>query len=308
MSSKSTPTSRIWPEPASPFDTRCTARIRRTSRDRPHPPRRRRYPWPPPPGCRPICARSSRERARHRRRRLHRLAPRRQPARATATTSWASTLHRLLPARGQGAATSRRARGNPRFRLVEGDLQDLRPRRRCSTASARSSTWPPSRACGRRGAATSRSTPTTTFSRPSACSRPRRRPEPRGRLRVLVVGLRRRATLPPARGRACRPVSPVRRDQAGRRAPVHASTARTTACPSSPALLHRLRPPATAGHGLPQVPEGRPGRHGPLALRRRASRPATSHTLTTSSPRSAPPPSEGAPAASTMSVEASGSR
>ena len=67
----------------------------------------------------------SHEGAGHRRRRVHRLAPGRDAARhAAPTVIGIGLLHGLLPAADQGSATSRTVAAHDRFRFVETSIQD----------------------------------------------------------------------------------------------------------------------------------------------------------------------------------------
>ena len=75
-----------------------------------------------------------------------------------------------------------------------------------------------------------------------------------------------------------------------------------------PAILHRVRPAAAAGHGVPPVPEGGPRRLVRSASSATAARRGTSRSWTTSWPRRGRRPTPGGPAASTTWGEASGSR
>ena len=76
---------------------------------------------------------ASHEGARHRRRRLHRLAPGRHAARPRRRGHRPRLLHRLLPAADQGSQPRHRWRGRPGFRFVETTIQDA-DLARCSTA------------------------------------------------------------------------------------------------------------------------------------------------------------------------------
>ena len=91
-------------------------------------------------------------RARHRLRRLHRLAPGRVAARRRRTRCSASTASTTTTRAAQKLANLARARDYDRFRLRRGRPRDRRPRARCSTAATSSSTSRPSRACARAGA------------------------------------------------------------------------------------------------------------------------------------------------------------
>ena len=73
----------------------------------------------------------------------------------------------------------------------------------------------------------------------------------------------------------------LRGDQDGRRTPVRPLRHELRRAHQQPALLHGLRPPPAAGHGLPQVHRGGPGRADLRGLRRRLARPATSPTWAT---------------------------
>ena len=77
------------------------------------------------------------------------------------------------------------------------------------------------------------------------------------RLRLLVLDLRRRdCSCPSAEDALPRPVSPVRREQACRRAPVPPLLGELPCSHGLPPVLHGLRPAATPGHGLQQVSSG----------------------------------------------------
>ena len=88
--------------------------------------------------------------------------------------------------------------------------------------------------------------------------RPRERAPLRGggaarrprRVRVLLLGLRRRRDLPDERGRRPAADLAVRRDEALRRAPRLRARAHDGPRRGRAALLHRLRPAPAAGHGV----------------------------------------------------------
>ena len=121
-------------------------------------------------GCPIASGRCSREGARHRRGRIHRVAPRRDAARRGRGGHWPRLLHRLLPASDQGGepAISAAVRDSVSSRRR---IQQARSRPRCSTASRTCSTSPRRPACARAGGAISGPTPTTTSTRRSDCSK-----------------------------------------------------------------------------------------------------------------------------------------
>ena len=192
-------------------------------------------------------------------------------------------LHRLLPARGQGgeprAAARPRAlppgRGaaagrstSPPILEGAGDVYHL-----AAQAGVRAS-W------GREFAALHR--PQRARHAAPARGGARGRP-PARRLRVVVVGLRRRRGAAAARGRALPPGLALRRHQARGRAPGAALPPQPRPPTVEPALLHGLRPAPAPGHGLPPLPEGRPRRRSRSRSTATARRRATSPTSTTSS-------------------------
>ncbi len=131
------------------------------------------------------CGRcDAREGRRHRRRRLHRVAPRRSGCCAdghdvVGIDCFTDYYPREAKERNLAAAArALRASGWSR-RACRTSTS-----RRCSTASTRSTTSPPRPACAPPGDASSRTTPSTTCSRPSACSRRRSR---RGRPRLVYA-------------------------------------------------------------------------------------------------------------------------
>ena len=77
-------------------------------------------------------------------------------------------------------------------------------------------------------------------------------------------------SLPLREDARCEPVSPLRGDQAGGGAPGRAVREELRPARGQPSLLHRLRTPPAAGHGVPPVPEGgaRRGAHPRLRGRR----------------------------------------
>ena len=169
------------------------------------------------------------------------------------------SLHRLLR---PGAARrerrrARRRRGRPRRR---------RPRRLspASTASSTSPASPASRELRRRASSTtSRGT----------CSRARRlfeaaaRRGRAGRLRVVVVGLRRRRALPDAARTSCRGRSRPTGSRSSRRAPRLRARAHDFGLDAVGApLLHRLRAAPAARHGVHAACSRRSPRAAPFRL------------------------------------------
>ena len=77
-----------------------------------------------------------------------------------------------------------------------------------------------------------------------------------GRLRLVVVGLRRHRPAAHARGRQLPPGLALRRHQARRRAALPPVLEEPRRAHGLPALLHGLRAAPAPGHGLPPVPEG----------------------------------------------------
>ena len=189
---------------------------------------------PPAAAARRAAAERSREGRGHRRRRLHRLPPGREPAggrpRGRRASTPSSTTTRA-PSKEREPA--RRARDHARFRLVEGRLQDLDL---APAARRRRPGLPPrgaGRACAPPGAASSpHYTDHNVLATQRLLEAALAAGRPARRLRVVVLGLRRRARAAAARGRALPAGLALRRDQAGRRAPGAASTTATTACPS----------------------------------------------------------------------------
>ena len=124
------------------------------------------------------------------------------------------------PTTTRGRSRKRTWRGNggrPGFRFVESTLQDadlpslLDGARTCST-------WRRRPACARAGAATSGSTPTTTSTRRSGCSRPASDARCTGSSTRRAHRSTATTSHPDARGRAAAAGVAVRRDQAGGRA------------------------------------------------------------------------------------------
>ena len=136
---------------------------------------------------------------RHRVRRLHRLAPDRGAARARRRGRRRRRVHRLLRARAEGAQPLRRAR-------ARGVLAGRgRPRRGRAAAAARRGRrrLPPRGAAGRARELGLRLRRLRAQQRPrdAAAVRSRERGGCPRRVRVVVVGLRRRRAVPDARGR-----------------------------------------------------------------------------------------------------------
>ena len=147
-------------------------------------------------------------RARHRRRRLHRLQPRRRAARARGR---GRRLRQLLdrPARVR-AAPRRRARRGRRARPRRADARDGGLRHRLPPAA---------NADVRHGLEHPRGTSSRTRSPPRTCSRRCARPARADRVLLDRLGLRRARGLPDARGRArsrSRPRSTRRRSSPAR--------------------------------------------------------------------------------------------
>ena len=190
-----------------------------------------------------------------RRRRLHRLAARRAPARRRPRGRRHRRLRRLLPARGQGGEPAARARG-ARASARRGRAPGAGPR----AAPGRGGPGLPPGRPGRRarllGTRLRPSTRTTTCSPRSACSRRRsQRGAAAPRVRVLVFGLRRRCErCRCARTRACRPVSPYGVTKLAAEHLVPPLRPEPRPAGGEPALLHGLRTAAAAGHGLPPLP------------------------------------------------------
>ena len=84
----------------------------------------------------------------------------------------------------------------------------------------------------------------------------RRAGRAQGRLRLVVVGLRRHRPAAHARGRQLPPGLALRRHQARRRAALPPVLEEPRRAYGRPALLHGLRAAPAAGHGLPPVPAG----------------------------------------------------
>ena len=154
-----------------------------------------------------------------------------EPARGRPRGRRASTPSSTTTRARQGAEPGRGRATTARSALVEGRAAGPRPR---AAPRGRRPGLPPrgaGRACAPPGAASSRSTPTTTCSPRSACSRRRWR---RGRPRVVYASSSSvygdAADAAAARGRALPAALALRRDQAGRRAPRPPLRARTTAC------------------------------------------------------------------------------
>ena len=96
---------------------------------------------------------------------------------------------------------------------------------------------------------------------------------PAGRLRLVLVRLRRRGRAAAPRRHPLPAGVPLRRHQAGRRAPGRAVPPQPRPAHDEPALLHRVRPAPAPRHGLPPLPESGPRRQGRPALRRRRADP-----------------------------------
>ena len=116
------------------------------------------------------------------------------------------------------------------------------------------------------------------------------------------------AGAPPARGRACQPVSPYGVTKLAAEHLANLYDAQPRPARGQPALLHGLRTAPAAGHGLPPVPEGgaRRGAHPRSSGTASQTRDFT-YVSTTSWPPPGPPPTPGGPAASTTSGAASAS-
>ena len=122
--------------------------------------------------------------------------------------------------------------------------------------------------------------------RDAAAARGRQGPAaPPVRLRVELVGLRRRRADSDARGRLPAAGVAVRRHQAGRRAPLPPLPRELRGAGGVAALLHGLRPAAAAGHGVSPVHPGGADRPADHAVTATASRRATSRSSPTSSRR-----------------------
>ena len=216
---------------------------------------------------------------------LDRVAARRRPRRRRRRL-----LQRQLRARRQ----AREPRARAQTGTTSSSSRATSPRRR-STSSGRestsSSTSPASPACARAGATRFETLhPQQRRSPRSACSRRPAPPRASVRLRLLVVDLRRRRARSPRREDATpRAALALRRDQAGRRAPVRALPGELRRRHRRAALLHRLRPAPAPGHGVPAASADAALDGEPIdGLRRRRARPATSPLCATSSRPPAP--------------------
>ena len=214
--------------------TRCWSQARTTARrDRHDRARGGRPRRPAVPAARRASARCSHEGAGHRRRRLHRIAPRRRAlARPRRRGRRHRLLHRLLPAARSRRRNLAGAARPPRLPLRRGRAAGRRPARRCSTASRTSSTWRRRPACARAGARDFRDLHRQQRRRDAAAARGR---ASAGRSHRFVyassssvygddAAIPMREDALPAAGLA------VRRDQAGGRAPLPPLLTSTTAC------------------------------------------------------------------------------
>ena len=284
---------------ASPSTTRSTARARSGPlATGAHRARRGRRAGPPAPAARRRCGGGSREGRGHRRRRLHRLPPRREPARATATRwsgvdAFVDYYPRAVKERNLAAARATTARSA----WSKGALQDTGPRR--ASWTARGQVF---HLAAQAGVRASWGRDFARLHRPQRARHPapargggRGAGAPRG-VRLVVVGLRRRRRrCPCARTRACQPVSPYGVTKLAAEHLGDLYHAQPRPARGEPALLHGLRAAAAAGHGLPPVPEGGPRRRARSASSATASRPATSPSSTTSWPPRGPPADSGRP-------------
>ena len=214
-------------------------------------------------------------------------------------------LHRLLPARDQGSATSRVQRGatglpaSSRRRLQDADLAALLDGvthvfHLAAQAGVRKS-W------GSDFRIYTDNNVDATQRLLEACVGPAARAV---RLRVELVGLRRHAQHPDARGRAAAAGLAVRRDQAGRRAALPPVLRQPRRADDVAALLHGLRPAAAAGHGVPPVHPRGAARRADHAVRRRRADARLHVRRPTPSRRRSPPASAACPGASTTSAAA----
>ena len=222
-------------------------------------------------GCRRACARCSHEGARHRRRRVHRIAPDGVAPRQGGDRRRRRLLHRLLRARDQGSATSRRTGGASGFRFVETTIQaaDLPALldgvthvfHLAAQAGVRKSWGKDFQDLHdeqRRGDADP--------------ARGLRRPADRAvRARVELVGLRRSRGDPDARRRAAAAGVALRRHQDGGRTARLPVSRELRGAGRRDALLHGLRSAAASRHGVqPLHPRGAEGRADHALRRRRA--------------------------------------
>ena len=201
------------------------------------------------------------------------------------------------PRAGQGAEPRAALRDQRAFRFVEGRLQDLDLARRSSRARPGLPPGRPGRRAGLLGP------------RLRALHRPQRarHAAPAGgrarggraapRLRLVLVGLRRRDRAAPARGRALPSGLALRRHQAGGRAPGPPLRAQPRPARGEPALLHGLRPAPAARHGVPPLPEGGARRRAHPGLRRRRADPRLHLRRRHRAAPPGPPPITGRPGA-----------
>ena len=228
-------------------------------------------------------------RARHRLRRLHRLAPDR---------ALLADGHEVVgvdcftdnygaPTSGQPRA---RARRTTRFELLTADLAERGRSARCSTACDVVFHLAAQPGVRRAGASASTATSTTTSSATQRLLEAARR----RRARASSTRRRRRSTatpsaLPTREDAPPRPLSPYGVTKLAAEHLCRALPRQPRRRRGRAALLHRLRPAPAPRHGLPPLLRGRARAASRSRCSATAARRATSPTSTTSSRRCAPP-------------------
>ena len=193
-------------------------------------------------------ARSHHESSHHRGRRVHRLHPCRAAGRRRLVGDRGRLVHPLLRRRRQGGEPRRASRRAPVRPGRRPTLATLPLDRLLADRPADRSTWPRSPACA---AASATGFDQYLHDNLLATQRlfeaARRGRLPAGRVRLLVVGVRRRRGVPLPRGRdPDAPALPVRRDQAGLREPRRHlrrhGAADASACGTSPSTARGSGP------------------------------------------------------------------
>ena len=211
----------------------------------------------------------SEARHRHRRRRLHRLAPVRTTRRRRLARDRRRLLHRLLR-RGRQAGEPRGPRRRARLRPARARPADRRLAAGCSPERTSCSTWPPRPAFATASAGLPALRRQQPRRHPARVRGGRRRRRRAGRVGLVLVRLRRRG----GATRAARPRPPPRpRSPYGVTKRACEDLARVYRSPdlaiTGTPLLHRLRSPAAAGHGdASDLRRPRSRRHVPAVRRR----------------------------------------
>ena len=174
--------------------------------------------------------------------------------------SLGSTVSPTTTARELKEDNLRRLRFEPRFTLHEADLADRRSR---PAGRGRRSGLPPGGAAGGAGELGDELRHLhheQCAGDPTAARSGQRIAAAEIRLRVVLIGLRRRRSVPDWRDAAAEAGLALRRDQAERRAIGLSLLAQLWRPNRLAALLHRLRPAPAPGHGLRALHPRDPGR------------------------------------------------